>query len=107
MAAALAVAVGVLGHPWAAAGLWIGVVLFLGNLFMLHEIGRSLLDARSRRLGRSMAIGSSLGRILLLGVLLAAVGAALGREALLGACGGLLIAQVNLNLSARRSTEAV
>ena len=107
MAAVLALVVGLLGHPWAALGVWLGVALFVGNLVLLHEIGRSTLGAGSRRIGRSMALGSSLGRLLLLGVLLALVGIYLGREAALGACGGLLITQVNLNLSARTSTEAV
>ena len=107
MAAALALVVGFLGYPWAALGVWIGVALFVGNLLLLHEIARSLLSAGSRRTGRSMAVGSSLGRFLLLGVLLAFVGIFLGREALLGACGGLLITQVNLHLPLGRSTEAV
>jgi len=107
MAAALALVVGFLGYPWAALGVWIGVALFVGNLLLLHEIGRSLLSANNRRTGRSMAVGSSLGRFLLLGVLLAFVGISLGREALLGACGGLLITQVNLHLPLGRSTEAV
>jgi hypothetical protein len=107
MAAVLALVVGLLGHPWAALGLWVGVALFVGNLLLLHEVARSLIGVGSRRGGRSMAFGSSLGRLLLLGVLLALVGVYLGREALLGACGGLLITQVNLNLSSRRSTEAV
>ncbi len=107
LAAVLALVVGLLGYPWAALGVWIGVALFVGNLVLLHEIARSTLGAGSRRIGRSMAIGSSLGRLLLLGVLLALVGICVGREALLGACGGLLLTQVNLNLPARRSTEAV
>ena len=107
MAAVLALVVGLLGYPWAALGVWIGVALFVGNLLLLHEIARSLLNAGSRRTGRSMAIGSSLGRFVLLGVLLAFVGIFLGREALLGACGGLLITQVNLHFPLGRSTEAV
>jgi len=104
--AVLALVFGLLGYPPAALGLWIGLALFVGNLALLHEIGRSLLGA-SRRAGRSIAVGSSLGRLLLLGVLLAAVGVGLGREALLGACGGLLIAQTNLSLPSRRPTEAI
>jgi len=107
IAAAAAIVTGLLGYPRAAAGVWIGVALFIANLLLLYEIARSLLGVQSRRFGRSMAIGSSLGRALLLGILLAAVGATLGREALLGACGGLLITQVNLALPPRRSTEAV
>ncbi len=107
MAAVLALVVGLLGYPRAALGVWIGVALSVGNLVLVHEIARSLLAARGPRMGRSMALGSSLGRLLLLGILLALVGVYLGREVLLGACGGLLLTQVNLNLPARRSTEAV
>jgi len=107
IAAVLALVVGLLGYPWAALGVWIGVALFVGNLLLLHEIARSLLAAQGRRAWRSAAVGSSLGRFLLLGLLLALVGIFLGREALLGACGGLLIAQVNLTFPAGRSTEAV
>jgi hypothetical protein len=107
IAAVLALVVGLLGYPWAALGVWIGVALFVGNLLLLHEIARSLVAAQGRRGWRSAAVGSSLGRFLLLGLLLALVGIFLGREALLGACGGLLIAQVNLTFPAGRSTEAV
>lgn len=107
IAAVLALVVGLLGYPWAALGVWIGVALFVGNLLLLHEITRSMVTAQSRRVWRLMAVGSSLGRFLVLGVALALVGVALGRETLLGACGGLLVTQVNLNLPSRRSTEAV
>jgi hypothetical protein len=107
IAAVLALVVGLLGYPWAALGVWIGVALFVGNLLLLHEIARSLLAVQSRRAWRPAAVGSSLGRFLLLGLLLALVGIFLGREALLGACGGLLIAQVNLTFPAGRFTEAV
>jgi len=106
-AAAAAFVVGVVGYPWAALGIWIGVALFVTNLLLLHEIARSLATAAGRRSGRSITVGSSVGRLLLLGVALAFVGLGLGRETLLGACGGLLVTQVNLNLPARRSTEAV
>ena len=107
VAAILALVVGLLGYPWAALGVWIGIALFVANLLLLHEIARSLLGAESRRIGRSMAIGSSLGRFLLLAVLLVLVAVFLGREALLGACGGLLIAQANLHFPLGRSTEAI
>lgn len=107
IAAILALVVGLLGYPWAALGVWIGVALFVGNLLLLHEIARSMLKAQTRRAGNVMAIGSSIGRFLVLGAALALVGVTLGREALLGACGGLLVAQVNLSLPAKRSTEAV
>ena len=107
IAAILALVVGLLGYPWAALGVWIGVALFVGNLLLLHEITRSMLTAQSRRVGNVMAVGSSLGRFLVLGAALALVGVTLGRETLLGACGGLLVTQVNLSLPAKRSTEAV
>jgi len=107
LAAVSALVVGLLGYPLAALGLWIGVALFVGNVAMIHEIGRSLMAAANRRSGRAIAVGSSIGRLLLLGVLLAAVGLTLGRGALVGACGGLLIAQTNLGLSTRRPTEAI
>lgn len=106
-AAAATLSVGWLGYPWAALGVWIGLGLHIGNLLLLHEVARSLLAARSGRAGRSLAAVSSLGRLTLLGVLLAATALALGREALLGACGGLFLAQVNLALPTTRSTEAV
>jgi len=86
---------------------WLGVLLFLGNLLLLHETARSLLAGRDRRKGRAMAIGASVGRLLLLGVLLAVIGMTLGREALLGACGGLLVTQMALSLPGRTYTEAV
>jgi len=107
LAAVFALVLGLLGYVHAALGIWIGIALFVGNLLLHHEIARSLLAAHSARAGRSMAIGSSLGRMILLGVLLALVGIWLGREALLGTCGGLLLAQVNLSLPTGRSTEAV
>lgn len=107
IAAGLALALGLLGYPTAVCGVWIGVALSGVNLWLMHEIARSLLTARNRRGGQSMAIGSSLGRLLLLGTLLAVVGVYLGREALLGTCGGLLLAQLNLTLPARRPTEAI
>ena len=107
ISAVLALVVGLLGYPWAALGVWIGVALFVGNLLLLHEITRSMVTAQSRRMWRLMLVGSSLGRFLVLGVVLALVGVTLGRETLLGACGGLLVTQVNLNLPTRRSTEAV
>lgn len=107
IAAVLALVVGLLGYPWAALGVWIGVALFVGNHLLLYEIARSMVTAQSRRMWRLMVVGSSLGRFLVLGVVLALVGVTLGRETLLGACGGLLVTQVNLNLPSRRSTEAV
>jgi len=96
-----------LGRYWAALGVAMGVGLFIGNAFLLYEIGRSLLAAESRRGVRAMAIVSSAGRFLMMGVALGLIGMYLGREALLGACGGLLVSQVNLHLPLGRSSEAV
>ncbi len=106
-AAVLSLILGLLGHGGAVLGLWIGVSFYIANLFLLHEAARSLITARSRRTGRSMAIGASVGRLLLLGVLLSFVGIYLGRETLLGACGGLLITQVALSLPRPRISEAM
>jgi len=106
MVAILALVVGLLGYGWAALGAWIGMGLFLGNLMLLHESGRALLATRTRRQGQAMAAGSSLGRFLFLAVGLGLIGVYLGREALLGACGGLLISQVTLHFSSCSSTEA-
>ena len=107
MVAVFALVVGLLGYVGAALGAWIGVALFLGNLLLLYEIGRSLLTVKTRRHGRILAVGSSLGRFALLAVALGLVGLHLGREVLLGACGGLLVPQVHLRFPARRTTEAV
>lgn len=95
------------GHTLAAIGVAIGVALFATNLFLLYEAGRSLLSASSRRAGRTLAAGSSLGRFLMLGVALWLVFACLGRDALVGACGGLFLCQVNLHFPLRRVEGAV
>lgn len=90
------------GHFFAAIGLVIGTALFAANLFLLYEAGRSLLLASSRGAGKALAVGSSLGRFLMMGVALWLVFSFLGRESLLGACGGLFLSQVNLHFPLRR-----
>lgn len=100
--ALFAITLGVLGRGQAAGGIGIGVLLFAVNLLLLHEIGRALLSPRPARLVRLIAGGSSVGRFLLLGAALCLVLALLGKEALLGACGGLFIAQVNLHFGSRQ-----
>jgi hypothetical protein len=93
----LAIVLGFLGRGPAVAGIGIGVTLFVVNLLLLHEIGRALLSPRPARWARLIAGGSSVGRLLLLATALCLVFVSLGKETLLGACGGLLIAQVNLH----------
>jgi hypothetical protein len=97
----VAIVSGLLGQGMAAAGIGIGVVLFLVNLLLLHEIGRSLLSPRSARWVGVIAGGSSVGRLLLLAAALSLIFSSLGKGALVGACGGLFIAQVNLHFGWR------
>jgi hypothetical protein len=100
--ALLAIVLGFLGRGLVGAGIGIGVTLFVVNLLLLHEIGRALLSPRPARWTRLIAGGSSVGRFLLLATALCLVFASLGKETLLGACGGLFIAQVNLHFGWRR-----
>jgi len=86
----------------AALGVLLGVGLFAMNLILLYEAGRSLLSASSKGTGRALAAGSSIARLLMMGVALWLVSAFLGREALLGACGGLFLSQVHLHFPIRR-----
>ena len=89
----------------AAGGVMLGFALYAANAFMLVETGRALL-AGGQRGGRGAVVASALGRILLLGVLLAGVFLLLGRVAGIGACGGLLVSQVNLHFPMRRTGVA-
>lgn len=79
-------------------GVVIGFGLFALNALFLYESGRSLLAGSSRGRARRIALFSGLGRLLFLAVTLGLV-AGLGTEALLGACGGLLLGQVNLHVA--------
>jgi len=79
----------------------IGCVLYAANAFFLVEIGRALLEGG--RGTRTRVAVSAVGRLLLLGILLAGIFVLLGRPAGLGACGGLLVSQVNLQLPIRRT----
>jgi len=81
----------------AALGVGLGIALFGMNLLLLREVARALLRQERRGVKMAAALSSS-GRLLLLGILLAAISLGLGRDAVLGACGGLLIAQVNLHV---------
>jgi len=87
----------IFGKPSAAGGVALGVVLFGLNLLLLREIARALVRERERGVRIAAALSSS-GRLLLLGIALAAIALGLGRDAVLGACGGLLVAQVNLHV---------
>jgi len=81
----------------AAGGVVLGALLYAGNLFLMMEIGRSLLRKSKTGRPKTLAALSSTGRLLFLAVALSLVAVFLGREILLGACGGFLIAQVNLH----------
>ena len=83
-----------------------GYGLFLLNGVLLYESGRSLLMGGRRKSVRLVAAFGSAGRLLLLGLALAAIGLFLSREAVLGAGGGLLISQLNLRFPLRGTKEA-
>jgi hypothetical protein len=80
-------------------GVLIGFALFVLNALFLYESGRSLLGGASRGRARMIASLSGLGRLVFLGVILGLVGG-LGTDALLGACGGLLVGQGALHVAA-------
>lgn len=79
----------------------LGLVLFATNGFLLVETGRALIGREESP--RAAIALSAVGRILLLGGALAAVFLLIGRPAGLGACGGVLVSQVNLHLPIRRT----
>ena len=81
-----------------AGGIALGLLLYAGNLFLIMEIGRSLLRRGETSRPKPVAAMSSTGRLLFLAVALSLVAVFLGREVLLGTCGGFLIAQVNLHV---------
>ncbi|MFC2079368.1 hypothetical protein ACFLSZ_05265 [Candidatus Bipolaricaulota bacterium] len=82
----------------AAGGIVLGLLLYAGNLFLMMEIGRSLLRRDEPSRPQVLAALSSSGRLLFLGIALSLIAVFLGREVVLGACGGFLIAQVNLHI---------
>lgn len=87
-----------LRQPRIAGGIVLGLMLYIVNLFLIMEIGRSLWrDSRARN-PKPLAALSSTGRLLFLAIALALIAIYLGRDVVLGACGGLLIAQVNLHV---------
>ena len=81
-----------------AGGVVLGLLLYAANLLMMMEIGRSLLRGIETSRPRPLAALSSAGRLLFLAVALSLIAVFLGREVVLGACGGFLIAQVNLHV---------
>lgn len=83
-------------QPRAAGGLFLGFLLYATNLFLMIEIGRSLLRRSDSSRPKVLAAFSSSGRLLFLGMALSLIAIFLGRDVVLGACGGFLIAQVNL-----------
>ena len=90
-----------LGRTSAAAGVGLGLLLFLVNTFFLYITLQSLVARDAPRGASALAAASSVARLLLLGLALGAIAVALGAEAFFGACGGLLTAQISLLL--RRS----
>ena len=82
----------------AAGGLVLGFSLYAINLLLIMEIGRSLLRRDGARHPKPLAALSSTGRMLFLAIALSLIAVLLGRDVVLGACGGLLIAQVNLHV---------
>ena len=97
----LAVVLLALGQGAAAGGVIVGCAFYALNAFLLFETGRALLEGGQAVRFR---VGvSAVGRLLLLGVLLAGVFALLGRSTGIGACGGLLISQLNVQLPVRRT----
>ncbi|MCK5827148.1 hypothetical protein KAH43_01385 [Candidatus Bipolaricaulota bacterium] len=81
-----------------AGGVALGLALYASNLFLIMEIGRSLLRNTETRRPKPLAALSSAGRLFFLAIALSLTATFLGREVVLGACGGLLIAQVNLHI---------
>ncbi|MCK5247912.1 hypothetical protein KAR02_13490 [Candidatus Bipolaricaulota bacterium] len=82
----------------AAGGIVFGFSLYAANLLLIIEIGRSLLRRDGVRRPKPLAAISSAGRMLFLAIALSLIAVLLGRNVVLGACGGLLIAQVNLHI---------
>ena len=87
-----------LGQYKAAGGVALGWGLYAGNLFLIMEIGRSLVRQTSPSKIKALAALSSTGRLLLLAMALSAVALFLDHAVLFGTIGGLLIGQVNLHV---------
>ena len=85
-------------QPLIAGGVALGLALYATNLLLIMEIGRSLLRSSGARKPKPLASLSSAGRLFFLAIALSLIAVFLGRDVVLGACGGLLIAQVNLHV---------
>ena len=96
MAAVIALAIFRQYHE--AVGVVLGLLLYAVNLLLMMEIGRSLLRGIETSRPKLLVALSSTGRLLFLAVALSLIAVFLGREVVLGACGGFLIAQVNLHV---------
>jgi hypothetical protein len=93
------------GETRAAAGVAIGWALYTINAWMLYEIGRAFLCARSAGAANLLASMSTVGRLAMLFVALIFVHLGLGRSATLGACGGVLLPLLNLHVPRTRLKE--
>ncbi|MEN6369628.1 MAG: hypothetical protein ABFD77_08035 [Thermotogota bacterium] len=96
--AILAGVLAALGRTSAAAGVGLGLLLFLLNTFFLVATLQSLVVRDATRGASTLAAVSSAARLLLLGVALALIAVVLGSEAFLGAGGGLVAAQISFLL---------
>ena len=92
-----------LGYLRISGGIGLGFALYASNVLLLMEIGRSLLRQGASAKPKLLSALSSSGRLLFLAVSLAAIALFLGRDVVLGACGGFLIAQVNLHVPTYRN----
>ncbi|MCX6093870.1 MAG: hypothetical protein NTY63_03490 [Candidatus Bipolaricaulota bacterium] len=90
-----------LGQTAAAAGVGLGLLLFLLNTFFLVATLQSLVARDAAHGAPMLAATSSAARLLLLGIALAVIAVVLGSDVFLGAGGGLIAAQISLLL--RRS----
>lgn len=82
-----------------AGGIALGLLLYATNILLMMEIGRSLLRRDESGRPKMMAALSSTGRLLFLAIALSLIAVFLGPNVVLGACGGFLMAQVNLHVA--------
>ncbi len=90
-----------LGRTSAAAGVGLGLLLFLLNTFFLVATLQSLVARDAAHGAPALAAVSSAARLLLVGAALAVIAVVLDSETFLGTGGGLIAAQISLLL--RRS----
>jgi hypothetical protein len=94
--AAFATGLLVLGRPAAALGVGCGLAMHLANALFLYLTLASLASRGTTGSTAAIAGLSSVGRVLLLGLVLWWILTAWGRETALGAGGGLALAQISL-----------